>query len=79
MLAIRDAICTGADDLEQATSEEFTKHPGHWNHTVTTLAVAVLPLGATAAPATPCNWGPAVDVERDCGRQYLTARLVGAI
>ncbi|MEV6341591.1 IS110 family transposase [Nocardia vinacea] len=29
LLAILDAVCTGVEDLDQATSEEFAKHPDH--------------------------------------------------
>ena len=29
LLAMLDAACTGADDLEQASAEEFRKHPDY--------------------------------------------------
>jgi hypothetical protein len=29
LLAILDAACVGADELEQAATEEFRKHPDH--------------------------------------------------
>ncbi|MGW5520472.1 hypothetical protein [Nocardia africana] len=29
LLATLEAACTGADDLEQATAEEFRKHPDY--------------------------------------------------